>query len=127
MSKFAELNIRSGRRKLTAQQVYELRVKYAAGATQGELSREYQVTSGQVGRIVRGESWQAFYNPAESVTGTVPPILAKSEEQIDAEAKASEQRVLERMQADVAKAREKPLDAFLTGDAAERAKKYTGG
>jgi hypothetical protein len=124
MSKFSELNIRSGRRKLTPEQVYEMRVKYAAGATQGELSREYKVTVGQVGRIVRGEGWQAFYNPAESVTGTVPPILAKSDEQIKADAEASLKTVLERMEADIAKARERPLDKFLEPD--PRAKKYTG-
>jgi hypothetical protein len=45
-------------KKLTAGDVAEMRGHYAQGATQGALSRHYGVTIGQVGRIVRGESWQ---------------------------------------------------------------------
>lgn len=45
-------------KKLTAGDVAEMREHYAQGATQGALSRHYGVTIGQVGRIVRGESWQ---------------------------------------------------------------------
>lgn len=44
--------------KLTWSAVEELRRKYEAGATQGELCREYGLSVGQVGRIVRGESWK---------------------------------------------------------------------
>lgn len=66
MTKFSRHNTRSA--KLTAAQVLELRQKYAAGMSQSELSREFQVTIGTIGRIVRGESWQNFQRitpPAE--------------------------------------------------------------
>jgi uncharacterized protein YjcR len=43
--------------KLSPGQVLELREAYAAGETQGSLARKYGVSVGQVGRIVRGESW----------------------------------------------------------------------
>ena len=46
--------------KLTPEQVLELRQRYNAGWTQGRLSREYQVSIGQIGRIVRGEAWQQY-------------------------------------------------------------------
>jgi hypothetical protein len=46
-------------RKLTQQQVVEIRQLYGEGYTQGALSRHFGVSIGQVGRIVRGESWQA--------------------------------------------------------------------
>lgn len=46
-------------RKLTQQQVGEIRQLYGEGYTQGALSRHFGVSIGQVGRIVRGESWQA--------------------------------------------------------------------
>lgn len=44
-------------KKLTAGQVAEMRQHYAQGATQGALCKYYKVSVGQVGRIVRGESW----------------------------------------------------------------------
>jgi hypothetical protein len=44
--------------KLTEVQVVEMRARYAKGETQSSLSRVYQVSLVQVGRIVRGESWQ---------------------------------------------------------------------
>jgi len=43
--------------KITPGQVMEVRERYAAGATQGALAREFQMSVGQIGRIVRGESW----------------------------------------------------------------------
>ena len=45
--------------KMTAGEVAELRQLYGQGATQGELCRRFGIYVGQVGRIVRGESWQA--------------------------------------------------------------------
>ena len=45
-------------RKLTAYEVGELRRMYQEGATQGALAKSYGVSVGQIGRIVRGESWQ---------------------------------------------------------------------
>jgi len=44
--------------KLTVQKVKEIRQRYAEGETQSQLSRVYQVSLVQIGRIVRGESWQ---------------------------------------------------------------------
>lgn len=44
--------------KLTVQKVLEIRRRYAEGDTQSLLSRVYQVSLVQIGRIVRGESWQ---------------------------------------------------------------------
>lgn len=43
--------------KLNGTQVVEIRQLYGAGWTQGQLSREFQISVGQIGRIVRGESW----------------------------------------------------------------------
>lgn len=46
--------------KLTPGKVAEIKRLYGMGRTQSALSREYQVTVGQIGRIVRGESWQGI-------------------------------------------------------------------
>ena len=47
--------------KLSPVEVLEIRLRYAnEGWTQGKLSREYQVSVGTIGRIVRGESWQQY-------------------------------------------------------------------
>jgi hypothetical protein len=46
--------------KLTPMQVLDMREEYASGATQSALSRKYQMSIGQIGRIVRNESWQQF-------------------------------------------------------------------
>ena len=43
--------------KLGAVQVEAMRREYANGMTQRELGAKYGVSVGQVGRIVRGESW----------------------------------------------------------------------
>lgn len=58
MSKFNQNNSRAS--KLSPVQVHEIRSKYAAGYTQASLCREYGISIGQIGRIVRGESWQQF-------------------------------------------------------------------
>lgn len=56
---FTRHNLRSA--KLTASKVAEIRYRYNNNlASQGQLSREFQVSIGQIGRIVRGESWQQF-------------------------------------------------------------------
>src|ERR1700679_2904618 len=82
MSRFHKGNTRGA--KLTATQVYALRQAYEGGATQGELARAYQLSVGQVARIVRGESWNA-YNP--------PPPAPLSPAEIDAAARASQERM----------------------------------
>jgi len=43
--------------KLTPEDVRAIRKYYAEGATQGDLCRHFGVSVGQIGRIVRGESW----------------------------------------------------------------------
>jgi len=61
-------NKRQGNRKLGYGQVQDIRTKYEAGATQGSLAREYDISVIQIGRIVRGEVWrdagQAVVEPA---------------------------------------------------------------
>lgn len=57
-NKFSQGHTRSA--KLTAMQVIDIRVKFADGATQGSLAREYGVTVGTIGRITRGETWNQF-------------------------------------------------------------------
>lgn len=58
MSKFRRNHTKSA--KLTAEQVLSIRDAYAAGTTQGELARTYQMSVGTIGRIVRGESWTSL-------------------------------------------------------------------
>lgn len=66
MSKFGVHNNKSA--KLSPTQVLELRQRFRAGWTQGALARAYQISVGQVGRITRGESWQAYQNPADELS-----------------------------------------------------------
>ena len=55
--KFWTRNTKSA--KISALQVMEMRVRYRQqGITQGRLAAEYGLSVIQVGRIVRGESWQ---------------------------------------------------------------------
>lgn len=67
MSNFGKRNTKAS--KLTPAVVLQMRQDYEAGATQGELCRRYDISVGQVGRIVRGESWRglgpAAVNPLE--------------------------------------------------------------
>lgn len=53
-----------GNRKLTAQQVAEIRQRYATTrATQRQLAADYGITQPQVGHIVRGEHWRHLTPP----------------------------------------------------------------
>jgi hypothetical protein len=63
MSQFRRHNVASGSRKLTPEQVFEMRERWQEGWTYGRLSRHYGIGVGQVGRICRGEAWQGFANP----------------------------------------------------------------
>lgn len=67
-------------RKLTQQQVEEIRHWAAQGATQSSLCRHYGMSIGQIGRIVRGEAWKASLatgpTPAER-DGTLARLLAR--------------------------------------------------
>lgn len=75
--------------KLTGVQVLRIRELYSVGYSQGALAREFQVTIGTIGRIVRGESWQAI-TEGEPVVG--PGVLAS-------EAELSAQRLVEQLRA----------------------------
>lgn len=55
MSKFPRGHKRSA--KLTGEAVLEIRQRYVDGESQGSLARAFQISVGQIGRIVRGESW----------------------------------------------------------------------
>lgn len=59
--------------KLKPSEVEEIRQRYSMGQTQGELSREFQVSITQIGRIVRREVWQSVRTePTEAeVQGSV--------------------------------------------------------
>ncbi len=55
MTAFERRNVKA--KKLTPTQVAEIKERYANGETQGSLCRAYAMSVGQIGRIVRGESW----------------------------------------------------------------------
>jgi DNA-binding XRE family transcriptional regulator len=56
MGKFGQRNLRAA--KLTLVKVRQIRELYAEGQyTQGELGKHFGVSAIQIGRIVRGESW----------------------------------------------------------------------
>lgn len=55
MSKFPRGHKRAA--KLTGEAVLEIRQRYVNGESQGSLARAFQISVGQIGRIVRGESW----------------------------------------------------------------------
>jgi hypothetical protein len=62
MAKFGQRNERSA--KLTIHQVEEMRRLYAeSSCSQGQLARDFGISIGQVGRIVRGEAWQSLGPP----------------------------------------------------------------
>lgn len=62
MSKFYKRNSRAA--KATPEIVQQIRQLYASGRyTQGQLSRAFHISVNQIGRIVRGESWQSMPLP----------------------------------------------------------------
>lgn len=73
MTQFERRNAKAS--KLTPSQVVEIRRRYAEGATQNALCREYQMSIGQIGRIVRGESWHSLEGGA-----IASPAMAKASE-----------------------------------------------
>lgn len=58
MSKFRKHHTSAA--KLDSMRVLAIRQKYEEGWSQGRLAREYGVSVGQIGRIVRGEAWQEY-------------------------------------------------------------------
>lgn len=103
---FTRSNTKSA--KLRPQDVLDIRNRYAGGATQGTLARDYQMSVGTIGRIVRGESWNAFAQvptdraiqteaaheayAAGEFPGLVPPAGGN-----ETDHQASMQRVMERL------------------------------
>ena len=73
--------------KLTPRQVQDIRYLYANGdATQGQLSRDFQVSIIQIGRIVRGEVWQglAQHEPGTRELGEAAERLRNLQAELDA-------------------------------------------
>jgi hypothetical protein len=94
MSKFRKHHTTAA--KLTPSQVFEMRKEYVAGATQGALARKYQVSIGQVGRIVRGEAWIEYSQPEDpSELEHNRGLLAGRD--LEAEAQASAERLMAMM------------------------------
>ena len=88
MGKFNQHNIRAA--KMTPSTVRELREFYMAGRSQGALARQYGISVGQVGRIVRGEAWSQFDNPIVDPADT-PPLTSD-------DIRASEERLRKLME-----------------------------
>ena len=68
---------RSSTRKLTAEDVQQIRAAYGEGATQGSLARYYGMSVGQIGRIVRGESWKEGAGARGLTPGEQDAMLAR--------------------------------------------------
>ena len=64
MTEFSRNNVKAS--KLTPTQVLEIKELYAGGVTQGALCRRFGMSVGQIGRIVRGESWVSVGGQATS-------------------------------------------------------------
>lgn len=77
MSKFRAGHKRSA--KLTGEQVLSIRQRYLAGESQGSLARDFQISVGQIGRIVRGESWiaQARVEDPQAIRDEAADSLAR--------------------------------------------------
>lgn len=75
-----------GKRLLTPAQVAEIHRRYAMGASQGALAREFRVSVMTIGRLVRGETYQD--NPLGQDTanglaeGVRPPTLGEFTERL---------------------------------------------
>jgi len=91
MTFFVKNNRRQGNRKLGYGQVEEIRVKYNNGATQSALCREYGMSVGQIGRIVRGESWADSPDAVRERITPMPSVdmLAELSRQVQAGATPS--------------------------------------
>ncbi len=61
--------------KLTPYDVQQIRRRYTEGETQGKLARDFSVSVGQIGRIVRNESWNS--------TGLVAPRVEATREELE--------------------------------------------
>lgn len=73
--------------KITISDVSRLRELYNSGRTQGSLAREFGLSIGQVGRIVRGEAWQtAEVEPPEpALSPEIEASLQKLRDELDSQ------------------------------------------
>lgn len=102
--------------KVNGETVIVIRQLYEQGWTQNQLSREFQLSIGQIGRIVRGEVWQNV-TQGEPINRAPPsggPLPTESEA---AEGAAVLTRMLHQVNKEVEKHRvaDKALDE-LSGD-----------
>lgn len=95
MGRFTRHNHRAS--IVTGEQVISIRQQYADGTTQRELAALYQLSAGQIGRIVRGESWAGLTRPPrqtapersiEDVKAYMAAVPPTPQEQADATASA---------------------------------------
>lgn len=70
MSKFERNHTKAA--KLTGEQVQQIRQRYDDGESQSALCRSYGVSIGQIGRIVRRESWQGIGGPHRRIGDMSP-------------------------------------------------------
>lgn len=63
--------------KMTQEMVAEMRRLYGEGATQGALARHFGLGVAQVGRIVRGECWQAGAGRRAPTQAEADAVLAR--------------------------------------------------
>lgn len=67
-------------RKLSTKEVEEIRVAYENGHSQGAIARHYRMSVVQIGRIVRGESWNVSGRLREAPARMAqPPTEAERE------------------------------------------------
>lgn len=61
-------------KKLTLEEVVEIRRRYDSGDTQGALARSFGISAVQIGRIVRGESWNSSNAPRRGAASPPPEV-----------------------------------------------------
>ena len=80
------IGIKNQTRKLTLDDVRTMREAYQDGATQGSLAKYFGVSVGQVGRIVRGESWMEAGRAPTPTQAIIDRSMAKVLGMLEAEA-----------------------------------------
>lgn len=117
MTKFQPGNTRGG--KLSNEQVFELRQKYASGRfTQAQLCREYGLHINTIGKILRGESYQRVPLPADPPE-TIRDRLMVLQEHVNQQ---STERLTDAIQKeyDATVKPKRTLDRFINREAAEQ-------
>lgn len=122
MGKFRQYKVSTS--KLSPEQVFRMRELYhTEGWSQGRLAREFKMSVGQVGRIVRGESWQQYNMPENEEAQAMHNRGLLMGRDLAAEAAESEKRFNERF-ADVAPLAQPKLAMPLSAEARERLRAY---